>query len=357
VRFGAAGATFALGRCDWGSARDDPERVYPVRTMDERALGTGGPRVSRIGLGLAAVGRPAYITTGRAEDLAGDRTVETLRHRSHELLDAAAAAGVRYLDVARSYGLAESFLGSWLDQLPPEARLPVVGSKWGYTYVGGWRLDAEVNEVKDHSLAAFRRQVAETRAILGSRLSLYQVHSATLESGILDDRGVLGALASLRAEGVAVGLSVSGPRQADIVRRALEVRVDGNNPFSVVQATWNLLEPSVGSALAEAHEAGWGVIVKEALANGRLARRESCPLPVAAVAARWSAEPDAIAIAAALAMPWADVVLSGAATVDQLHANLASLRVDLAADELETLASCREPADAYWAARSRLAWQ
>jgi aryl-alcohol dehydrogenase-like predicted oxidoreductase len=324
--------------------------------MDERTLGTGGPLVSRIGLGLAAVGRPAYITAGRGEDLAGDRTIESLRRRCHALLDAAAAAGIRYVDVARSYGLAESFLGSWLDPLPPNAGVPVVGSKWGYTYVGGWRLDAEVNEVKDHSLAAFRRQIAETQAILGKRLSLYQVHSATLESGILEDRAVLGALGELQAEGVAIGLSVSGPRQADVVRRALEVRVDGHNPFSVVQATWNLLEPSVGSALAEAHEAGWGVIVKEALANGRLARRESCPVPVAAVAARWSAEPDAIAIAAALAKPWPDVVLSGAATVDQLHANLAGLRVVLAPEEIEALGSCQEPADAYWAGRSRLAW-
>jgi aryl-alcohol dehydrogenase-like predicted oxidoreductase len=315
--------------------------------MDERTLGTGGPLVSRIGLGLAAVGRPAYITAGRGEDLAGDRTIESLRRRSHALLDAAAAAGIRYVDVARSYGLAESFLGSWLDSLPPNAGVPVVGSKWGYTYVGGWRRDAEVNEVKDHSLAAFRRQIAETRAILGKRLSLYQVHSATLESGILEDRAVLGALGELQTEGVAIGLSVSGPRQADVVRRALEVRVDGHNPFSVVQATWNLLEPSVGSALAEAHEAGWGVIVKEALANGRLARRESCPVPVAAVAARWSAEPDAIAIAAALAKPWPDVVLSGAATVDQLHANLAGLRVVLAPEEIEALGSCQEPADAY----------
>ncbi len=324
--------------------------------MDERTLGTTGPVVSRVGLGLAAVGRPAYITVGRDEDLAGDRTMESLRRRSHELLDAAAAAGIRYLDVARSYGLAESFLGSWLDSLPPDARMPVVGSKWGYTYVGGWRLDAEVHEVKDHSLAAFRRQIAETRAILGSRLSLYQVHSATLESGILEDRAVLGALAGLRAEGVAVGLSVSGPRQADVVRRALEVRVDGRNPFSAVQATWNLLERSVEPALAEAHEAGWGVIVKEALANGRLARRESCPPPVATIAARRSAQPDAIAIAAVLAKPWADVVLSGAATVDQLHANLAALAVDLEPGEMDELATCQEAGDDYWAARSRLAW-
>ena len=55
-------------------------------------------------------------------------------------------------------------------------------------------------------------------------------------------------LAELAAQGVRVGLSTSGPRQADTLRRALEVRVDGVNPLSVVQATWNVLDPSAGAA-------------------------------------------------------------------------------------------------------------
>lgn len=329
---------------------------YAVGTMEARTLGVTGLRVSRIGLGLAAVGRPAYITLGRDKDLTADRSVEALRRRSHELLDAAMAAGVRYVDVARSYGLAESFLGSWLDARPPDAVVPTIGSKWGYTYVGDWRLDAEVHEVKDHSLAAFRRQLAETRAILGDRLKLYQVHSATLESGILEDRGVLGALAELSAEGVAVGLSVSGPRQADVVRRALDVRLDGQNPFASVQATWNVLERSVEPALVEAHAAGWGVIVKEVLANGRLARPETCPPALAAIAARHAGQPDAVAVAAVTERPWADVVLSGAATVGELDSNLAAQAIELSPDELLELAACQEPAEEYWAARSRLAW-
>jgi aryl-alcohol dehydrogenase-like predicted oxidoreductase len=324
--------------------------------MEERTLGATGLPVSRIGLGLAAVGRPAYINLGRERELGADRPVEALRRRSHELLDAAMAAGIRYVDVARSYGLAEEFLGSWLDARPPDAVIPTIGSKWGYTYVGGWRLDAEVNEVKDHSLAAFRRQLAETRAILGDRLSLYQVHSATLESGILEDRAVLAALADLGADGVAVGLTVSGPRQAEVVRRALEVSVDGRNPFTSVQATWNVLEPSVELALVNAHDEGWGVIVKEALANGRLARPETCPPAVAAIATRRAVQPDAVAIAAVLARPWADVVLSGAATVAELSSNMAAPTVTLTPEELLELATLTEPADDYWAARSRLPW-
>ena len=74
-------------------------------------LGPGGPVVSRIGLGLAALGRPAYITSGREQDLP-DRGVTGLRTRTFSMLDAAYAAGVRYVDAARSYGRAEEFLAA-----------------------------------------------------------------------------------------------------------------------------------------------------------------------------------------------------------------------------------------------------
>ena len=108
----------------------------------------------RIGIGLAAVARPAYITAGRDRDLGGQRGVDDLRARTWAVLDAAVDAGVRYVDVARSYGRAEEFLAGWLAARP--GATVSVGSKWGYRYVGGWRTDAEVHEVKDHSLEAFR---------------------------------------------------------------------------------------------------------------------------------------------------------------------------------------------------------
>ena len=179
--------------------------------MPMTTLGPGGPAVSRIGLGLAALGRPAYITSGRAEDLP-DRSVDALRERSFAVLDAAYAAGVRYFDAARSYGRAEEFLGGWLDDRGhPDA---VCGSKWGYRYTGDWRLDAAKHEVKEHSLAMFTAQLAETRALLGPRLALYQVHSLTEDSPLLGDAALLDALGALRDTGVRVGLSTSGPAQA-----------------------------------------------------------------------------------------------------------------------------------------------
>src|SRR5262249_30300007 len=156
-----------------------------------RPLGSTGLTVSRIGLGLAALGRPAYINLGRQNDLGTDRSVAEMEKRCHQMLDAAYAAGIRYVDAARSYGMAEHFLGTWLDTRNPPGDSITIGSKWGYTYVGSWRLDAPVQEVKDLSIATLRRQIAESRLALGNRLQLYEIHSATLESKVLDDRAVL----------------------------------------------------------------------------------------------------------------------------------------------------------------------
>jgi len=255
-----------------------------------------------------------------------------MERRTHAVLDAARAAGVRYVDAARSYGRAEEFLASWLQSRGVAPGELTVGSKWGYRYTGDWRMDAPVQEEKDHSVAAFRRQLAETRSVLGAHLDLYQVHSATPDSAVLEDAEVLGALAELAAEGVAVGLSVSGPRQAEVVHRALALAVGGVGPFSAVQATWNLLEPSVSPALEAAHDRGWGVIVKEVLANGRLADIAGG------------------AMAAAAALPWADVVLSGAVTPGQLRAGVRAVTGgEAAAPRPET------PVE-YWRRRAGLPW-
>jgi aryl-alcohol dehydrogenase-like predicted oxidoreductase len=273
-----------------------------------------------------------------------------MERNAHEVLDAALDGGVRYFDAARSYGKAEAFLASWLERRGLRPGEVTVGSKWGYTYTAGWEVDADPPEVKDLTAATLRRQVAESRAILGPQLRLYQIHSATLESGVLEDRDVLEELSRLREEGLAIGVSVTGPRQAETIRRALEV-----GSFDTVQATWNLLERSAGPALAEAHEAGLGLLVKEVLANGRLTARGGDFL-LTEVAAERGTTPDALAFAAVLAQPWADVALSGATTVEQLESNLAALDVGYD-DELDRrLEPLTEEPDRYWSTRGALPW-
>jgi aryl-alcohol dehydrogenase-like predicted oxidoreductase len=328
----------------------------PSRKSDHgRPLGASGLRVSAIGLGLAALGRPGYINLGRDGDLGADRSVPAMARACHAVLDRAYDAGIRYVDTARSYGLAEEFLASWLRdrRLPPGAL--TIGSKWGYAYTGGWRVDAPVHEVKDLTLATLRRQAVESRALLGDHLRLYQIHSATIESGVLDDRDVLGELGRLRADGLVIGLTVSGPRQAAAIRRALRVEVDGVGLFQAVQATWNLLEASAGPALAEAAAQGWGIVVKEALANGRLTDRGATgeSAPARREAAARGIPLDAFSIACALAQPWVDVVLSGAVTQEQLASNLAALDVKLSPDQVPSIA---QPPDEYWLRRGGLRW-
>ena len=326
--------------------------------MEIRPLGSSGLSVTPIGLGLAALGRPAYIDLGRERDLGPERSPEAMQARCHAVLDAAFDAGIRYVDAARSYGDAERFLSTWLAGRGSTVAELTVGSKWGYTYVADWRMDADVHEVKDHSLQTLRRQVGESRALLGSRLALYQIHSATLESGVLEDRGVLEELVRLRGDGLAIGLTTSGARQGETVRRALQVRVAGERPFDVVQATWNPLEPSAGPALAEAKEAGWGVIVKEAVANGRLVPgAPDLPRELDSVAERCGATVDQVAIAAALENPWADMVLSGAVTEGQVRSNAGAAEIGLEPGDLDALAGLAEPPERYWAARSALPWR
>ncbi|AXB42974.1 aldo/keto reductase [Amycolatopsis albispora] len=305
-----------------------------------------------IAVGLAALGRPAYINLGREGALPRERDVASMRAATWEVLDAAYAAGVRWVDVARSYGRAEEFLAGWLgDRGHADV---TVSSKWGYAYVGDWRLDAGVHEEKEHSLARFERQWAESGELLGSRISLYQVHSLTLDSPLFTDGALLDRLAALAATGVRVGFSTSGPAQAETVRRAFELERSGQRVFTAVQSTWNLLEPSVGEVLGEARAAGNLVMLKETLANGRLVAEP--PALVTEVAAAHGVTADAVALAAALAQPFADAVLAGPASVAQLESNLGAARVSLGDTEIQGLLALREPAEEYWAHRAGLEW-
>jgi aryl-alcohol dehydrogenase-like predicted oxidoreductase len=330
--------------------------------MQTKPFGSTGLSVSPIGIGLAALGRPGYITIGHADALGRNYDVTAMEAGAHRVLDKAYAMGVRYFDAARSYGRAEAFLASWLQRrgIPPGD--VVVGSKWGYTYTAEWQVEAAAHEVKEHSLAVLQRQWQESQAHLGAHLDLYQIHSATLESGVLENREVSKALARLKDGGTAIGLSVSGESQGAVIDRALETTVDGVRLFDAVQATWNLLEISAGPALRRAAAAGLGVIVKEALANGRLTEANEAPefdpqrKRLQQEARRLATTVDALAMAAVMAQPWASVVLSGAATTSHLVSNLRATEViwdDQAAATLENLV---ESPEVYWKMRGQLCW-
>jgi len=319
---------------------------------------------ARLGLGLAALGRPGYVTLNHASDLGGSYDPSTMESHAHDVLDAAFEAGIRYVDAARSYGRAEDFLASWLRKRAIEPGEITVSSKWGYTYTAGWSTTATQHEVKEHSLAAYLRQLHESIERLGPYLSLYQIHSVTAESKTLDDDALIDAIAGLRERGIRAGLTVSGAGQDVAIRRSLEVRRDGERVFDSVQATWNLLERGAESALQDAHGAGMKVVVKESLANGRLSHtnrnQDEVLFPAVArireLAKSRGLTVETLALAAALARPWADVVLTGAATVGQIQSNVAALELAYDAELEEQLGSVSINSTEYWRARSSFRW-
>jgi aryl-alcohol dehydrogenase-like predicted oxidoreductase len=328
-----------------------------------KQLGLTKLMVSRIGLGLAALGRPGYINLGHADDLGFEYEVDKMEAHAHSMLDAAYQAGVYYFDAARSYGQAEAFLGSWLRSRAMAPGQLTVGSKWGYTYTAGWQAAADVHEAKEHSISVLRKQWQESTDYLAPYLKLYQIHSATLESGVLENAPVLAELARLKSEeGIAIGLTVSGAKQAEVIRKALEVQIGRQRLFDTVQVTWNLLERSTSTVLTEAKQTGMGIIVKEALANGRLTARNQMPAfsenmaMLKREAQRLKTTIDALSIAAVLEQPWVDVVLSGAAKLDHLRSNLQALDVYWDDEASAHLSSLEEIPERYWKIRSELEW-
>jgi aryl-alcohol dehydrogenase-like predicted oxidoreductase len=324
-------------------------------------FGNTGLKVSKIGLGLAALGRPGYINLGHGNDLNFNYDENLMQRHSHEVLDAAYENEIKYFDVARSYGRAELFLSQWINEKSKTDDI-VVGSKWGYTYTADWKVEADKHEVKEHSLQVLNRQWQESSELLGKRLNIYHIHSATLESGVLDNNEVLDKLWELRSSGIIVGLSLSGEKQSETLDKALSITSGNEQLFQSVQVTWNILEQAATEILLKASALGLGIIVKEALANGRLTDRNNDPgfakkmNVLKIMSEKYKVGIDALGMAYILAQPWVGVVLSGASTVEQLLSNLEGGRVELSEEDLNILKNMTEDSGEYWKNRAGLRW-
>lgn len=316
--------------------------------------------LKKLGLGLAAIGRPGYINLGHHDDLP-DKTMEGMEKQAHLLLDKAWSLGVRYFDMARSYGKAEAFMNSWLQKNPEKASKIRAASKWGYVYTADWKVDAEHHEIKYHTLENYRNQIEESRQLLGSNLNIYQIHSATLESGVLENVEVLKSMSRLKHEGINVGLSLSGANQTQVLETAMKVEIDKVPLFDVVQVTYNILEQSLTPGLKNLGD-DVIVVVKEAMANGRLASYQHQYLDherarvLSKLTKKLEVTPDQLALAFVLNQSFVDIVLSGASDATHLESNIGASKIKLDSSVMTALELLSESPKDYWETRSSLDW-
>jgi len=215
------------------------------------------------------------------------------------------------------------------------------------------------------------KQFEESTNILGDYINLYQIHSATFESGVLDNNDVHQALYKCKKEkGISIGLSVSSPKQDEVIQKAMAIENNGNDIidddgnkknnmklFDSVQCTFNILEQRPAPILLKAYEAGIDIIIKEGMANGRVLQH---PI-LQEYSKKLLCSPDQLALACILAQPFHPRVLSGAVTSEQLQSNL---KAEMIAEQLiqnpnlltTIMEQTRQDSEEYWSDRSMLAW-
>ena len=314
---------------------------------------------TKIGLGLAALGRPEYINIREDESI--DKSKEAFKNNTFAVLEEAYKLGVRYFDTAPSYGKGEAFLQEWHNATNHSD--VILGTKWGYTYVANWELGFNgQHEVKEHSFSKLLEQWQVSQNML-PKLKYYQVHSATFESGILENEAVLNQLFKIKKEtGLQIGITTSGANQKEVIAAALKVEVNGKALFDSFQVTYNVFEPSAFSILKEAIKQGKTVIIKEALANGRLFQNEKFPHYKLAYDAlntlskKYHVGVDAIALRFVIDTLQPTYVLSGASNTNQLKQNLKALNFQFTEKELKALNTLKVSAENYWKERSLLDW-
>lgn len=314
---------------------------------------------TKFGLGLAALGRPEYINI--RTDSTVDKTEKAFKENAFSVLDEAYKHGIRYFDTAPSYGKGEAFLNQW--QKLNKFSDTILGTKWGYTYVANWELGFKgKHEVKTHTLNKLDEQWAISKNMIPN-LEYYQVHSATFESGVLENTAVLNKLHTIKKEtGLKIGITTSGTNQSEVIEAALKITIADEYLFDSFQVTYNVFDQSSFSVLTKVLQQGKKVIIKEALANGRVFKNEKFDCyneayqVLETIAKKYKVGADAIALRFVIDNLKPSYLLSGASNKTQLKENLKALEFNLTRKELELIKTLKITPDAYWNERNTLNW-
>ncbi len=312
----------------------------------------------KLGLGTAALGRPQYINV-RQEECDNSNLAE-FRKQSFSVLEDAYNAGIRYFDTAPGYGLAEELVLEWL-QTKNDTSIEIA-TKWGYTYTANFNANAEVHEVKEHSLSKLNEQWNFSKQLL-PYLKVYQIHSATLETGVLENKEVLEQLSFLKKEHhLKIGLTTTGTNQIEVIKKAVKVEVNNEQLFDLFQVTYNFLDQSLQEISEELINQNKSIVIKEALANGRVFRNKKYPhynkmyTTLESIAKKHNVGVDAISLKYCEQTIANSIVLSGASTSNQLRENLKLNTFTLSKEDIETLNSFKISPILYWEERKQLQW-
>lgn len=312
---------------------------------------------NQIGLGTAAIGRPQYINI-KQTDMEVSFSADKFIEKGNQVLDEAYNRGVRFFDTSPGYGLAEELLASWL-QKKNDPKI-VVSTKWGYTYVANFDPNAKVHEVKEHSLEKLNQQWTFSKTLLPN-LKIYQIHSATLDTGVLDNQLILNRLHQLKKEhSLLIGLTTTGSNQLEVLQKAMEITVDGEALFGSYQSTFNILDTSILKIKDQLQQPQ--LIIKEALANGRLIPNGHYPqyknlyALLMELSKKYNVGTDAIAMRFCMENFPNAQVLSGANNKAHLQANLRANDFKLTTEEIDQLHQHSIAATDYWNERKKLEW-
>ena len=312
----------------------------------------------QLGLGTAALGRPQYINIRQKNS--GEIDLKTFKKHSFSVLEKAYQLGVRYFDTAPGYGLAEELVLEWL-QTKNDASIQIA-TKWGYTYVANFDVNAKIHEVKEHSLSKLNEQWNVSKA-LKPNLDVYQIHSATLETGILENKAILERLAFLKAEHhLKIGITTTGSNQVEVIKKALDITINDELLFDIFQVTYNFLDQSLQAISSELIQQGKSIVIKEALANGRIFRNKKYPNYtnlydyLEKLSKKYTVGVDAISLSYCAQTIPKSIVLSGASNSFQLEENLKLNSFYLTEEEIEKLNSFKIDPKTYWSERKQLQW-
>ena len=315
-------------------------------------------KLGKIALGTAAIGRPQYINIKKSKSGKFDRA--KFKEHGTSVLEFAYNQGVRYFDTSPGYGMAEQIMIDWLKTKNDNSIK--VASKWGYSYVANFDPKAVIHEIKDHSLSELTSQWEKTKELI-PYLSTYQIHSATLDTGVLENEEVHHKLAELKEEyQLKIGITTSGSNQNEVIKKALDVAVNDIQIFETFQVTYNMLDQSLAEVADDMINDGKHIIVKEALANGRVFRNINYSNyydlynSLELLGKKYGVGVDAIALRFCIDTINPFMVLSGASEEFQLIENLKSNQIELEQEDIDLLKSFKIDTSTYWNERKRLNW-